>query len=111
MEILVALKLYITYIESENLDSIHRNMYYIFNNTFFISMLATESSEFHKSISAASQYMRRKGMSRWASPPVEKTPFNQKRSPFMFYTKGNFGKISSNERVPLPKSSTSQTTD
>lgn len=111
MEILVALKLYITYIESENLDSIHRNMYYIFNNTFFISMLATESSEFHKSISAASQNMRRKGMSRWASPPVQKTPFNQKRSPFMFYTKGNFGKISSNERVPLPKSSTSQTTD
>ena len=50
-------------------------------------------------------------MSRWASPPVQKTPFNQKRSPFTFYTKGNFGKISSNERVPISKSSTSKTSD
>ena len=74
-------------------------------------MLATKSSEFHKNISAASQYMRRKGMSRCASPPVQKTPFDWKRSPFMFYTKGDFGKISSNERVPLPKSSTPKTTD
>lgn len=48
------------------------------------------------------QYMRRKIMSRWASQTIQKTPCNQKRSPFMDYTKGTFCKISSNERAPLP---------